>query len=63
MIKEIWDEKIAGRYSMEYFRDDVEEKIKRLYPEIGVRHVDLMIKFILPKAYEELGKAKNLLAQ
>ena len=66
MIKEIWDEKIAGRELMRIFRGDVREKIKRLYPEISaqnVEHVDLMIKFILPKASEELGKAKNLLAQ
>lgn len=63
MINEIWDEKIAGRYSMGYFRPEVEEKIKRLYPEIGAKNVDSMIKSILSEASEELGKATNLLAQ
>ena len=63
MINQIWDEKVAGRYSMRYFRDDVREKIQRLYAEIGAQNVDSMIKLILPKASEELGKATNLLAQ
>lgn len=63
MINHIWDEKVAGRYSMRYFRDDVRENIQRLYPEIGAKNADSMIKSILSEASKELGKATNLLAQ
>lgn len=48
---------------MRYFRDDVRENIQRLYPEIGAKNVDSMIKSILSEASEELGKTTNLLAQ
>lgn len=67
MIKEVWDEKYAGRETHDGIREwrtDLRKKVLSFYPKADVDNISYIIwNVILKEASEELKKAASLLSQ